>query len=98
MAYKATELPNIGVPTIYDFGTKTGLWVSAFEILAHPRGKQVGYKNVLELLGSYKLKEKKLNMKKYRMEKKLKKGINAVQKLYLYLNKTRNDFLHGNSI
>ena len=55
MAYKATELPNIGVPTIYDFGTKAGLWVSAFEILA---GNKLVIKMFLNFLEVISLKKK----------------------------------------
>jgi hypothetical protein len=98
IAYKATELPSIGSPTIYDFGTKASLWVSAFEILAHPRGELVNIDKVFELLGNFECKENKLKIKKYRKSKKHKKGINFIQNLYKYLYKIRNDFLHGNSI
>ncbi|MBN2411532.1 hypothetical protein JXQ31_07550 [candidate division KSB1 bacterium] len=100
MAYKAMELPSIGSPSIYDMGTKASLWVSAFEILSHPRKSKVNLITVLDLLGEYKWEDRKLKNKYH----KLKHGnqrygrINFVQNLYQYLYKIRNDFLHGNPV
>ena len=37
MAYQATAMPFKNHSTIYDYGTSASLWVSAFEILSHPR-------------------------------------------------------------
>jgi hypothetical protein len=36
MAANAAQLPGGIDTTLYDLGRMTGLWVSAFEILAHP--------------------------------------------------------------
>ena len=37
MAYQASSLPVKNHSTIYDYGANASLWVSAFEILSHPR-------------------------------------------------------------
>jgi hypothetical protein len=36
--------------TIYDIGKAIALWVSAFEILAHPGTPNVGYRQVYQML------------------------------------------------
>jgi hypothetical protein len=51
MATAAANLPGHADITLYDLGRLVALWVSAFEILAHPPyGRQNGYKQVYGLL------------------------------------------------
>jgi len=53
MAYHATAMPLKNHSTLYDFGTSASLWVSAFEILSHPRKGKADLLSVLNLLGKY---------------------------------------------
>lgn len=99
VAYQAMLSP-FRHATLYEYGTHLSLWTSAFEVLAQ-RGNpgQVGYKDVLNLLGQYKWGEKRLDSKVYKVYKNRNapKG-NLVQKLYRELNDARNDFFHGNPV
>lgn len=99
MAYQATTMPFKNHSTIYDHGSSASLWVSAFEILSHPRTGNVGLLSVLDLLGRYSWADKTVRKKAY----KVKYGgyesrVNLVQKLYKELYDTRNVFLHGNPV
>jgi hypothetical protein len=38
MANEAARLPSVVASTVYDVGRTLALWVSAFEIVAHPGG------------------------------------------------------------
>jgi len=86
--------------TLYEYGTNLSLWTSAFEILVQKkRGKNIGYKDVLELLGKYKWDEKRLHQRRYKIykDKNMPKG-NLVQKIYRELYDARCDFFHGNPV
>src|SRR4029077_4294644 len=50
MALSASMLPGNVEVTVYDIGKTIALWVSAFEILAHPGTSGVGFKQVYQLL------------------------------------------------
>jgi len=99
VAYQAMLSP-FRHSTLYEYGTHLSLWTSAFEVLAQ-RGKpgQVGYKDVLKLLGQYRWGEKRLDSKVYKVHKNKNapKG-NLVQKIYRELYDARNDFFHGNPV
>lgn len=99
MAYHATAMPFKNHSTLYDFGTSASLWVSAFEILSHPRKGKADLLSVLNLLGKYGWAQKQVARKVYKVKHKtgvLK--VNIVQMLYKQLYETRNDFLHGNPV
>jgi len=100
MAYQATAMPFKNHSTIYDVGTSASLWVSAFEILSHPRLGKAGLLSVLNLLGKYNWDNILIRRKAFKVE--YPKGsvhkINIVQMLYKQLYDTRNDFLHGNPV
>jgi hypothetical protein len=49
MANQAAQLPASIDTTLYDLGRMAALWVSAFEILAHPRTANSGLKSVYPL-------------------------------------------------
>jgi len=53
MAYQATTMPYKNHSTIYDYGSSASLWVSAFEIISHPRQGSANLLSVLDLLGRY---------------------------------------------
>ena len=99
MALSAAMLPGNVEVTIYDIGKAIALWVSAFEILAHP-GRVVGYRQVYELLEKAKWNLSECCETRYEpygyKQGKPKRSL-AVW-LYGELNRARNDFLHGNSI
>ena len=99
MAYQATTLPCKNHSTIYDFGSSACLWVSAFEILSHPRVGNANLLTVLNLLGGYEWENKVIKKKVYQIEYRGNRSkYNLVQKLYKELYDTRNDFLHGNPV
>jgi len=98
MAYRATAMPMKNLETDSDYGTSASLWVSAFEILAHPRTDKVGLKQVLERLGEYPWKVSRSMPKRYQLKSRNGPKGNISQKLYCEIYDTRNDFLHGNPI
>lgn len=99
MAYQASAMPSKNYSTIYDYGSSASSWVSAFEILSHPRRRNADLRSVLNLLGSYDWNDKVIKKKAYKV---IWRGqmcrVNLVQKLYKELYDTRNDFLHGNPV
>jgi len=99
MAYQATTMPYKNHSTIYDYGSSASLWVSAFEIISHPRQGSANLLSVLDLLGRYDWQDKVIKKKVYKTRYKGRdQRINLVQKLYKELYDTRNDFLHGNPV
>lgn len=99
MAYQATAMPFKNHSTIYDFGTSASLWVSAFEVLSHPRKGTADLLSVLNLLGKYDWADERLRRKVYKVEhRRVTHKVNLVQALYKQLYCTRNDFLHGNPV
>ena len=102
MANQASLTPG-GVDAIfYDYGRLIALWVSAMEILAHPDGDDVGYKNVYEQLMQVRWTSRRLRWKKwvaFEGRKKPKKHRYPLP-IWLcnHLYKARNDFLHGNEV
>ena len=99
MAYHATTMPFKNHSTIYDYGSSASLWVSAFEILSHPRTGKVDLLSVLDLLGRYSWADKTVRKKAYKVKYKGNESrVNLVQKLYKELHDTRNAFLHGNPV
>ena len=100
MALSAAMLPGNVEVTIYDIGKAIALWVSTFEILAHPGTSNVGFKQVYELLERATWKLSDCNDPIYEPY-----GYKAGQSkrplpvwLYGEMNRARNDFLHGNPI
>ena len=100
MAYHASTIPFKNSSTIYDYGANIALWISAFEVLASSKTKQIELSDVLDLLGKSKLYSSKLNQKIYTINfsQKTKKRGSLPKKLYHMLHSARNDFLHGNPV
>lgn len=99
MAYQAAAMPFRNNSTIYDYGSSISLWVSAFEILTHPRKGYAGLKTVLHLLRQYEWSDKKIRQKRYQIKYQRKKEqVTLVEKLYFQIYQARNDFLHGNPV
>ena len=108
MAVQAASIPAI-VPTIFDIGRSISLWVSAFEILSHPRVEKATLLTVYDLLERLAYSELNVGRRKYsayapeRLKKEMKKkGLKLRHPLpcwiYGKLYQARNHFLHGNSI
>lgn len=103
MAFHASTIPFENTSTIYDYGAKIALWVSAFEVLVRSKTEESNRNKVLDLLQRAQLYTRKLNKKLYTITywekgKKIKKRCMLSQKLYDILNSARNDFLHGNPV
>lgn len=101
VAYHALSIPKKNQSSINDIGINICLWISALEILAHPKVKKVQITDVLNLLNSYPDFPTELNKKKY-IIRYSKKGqavkATLIEKLYKKLYDSRNIFLHGNNI
>lgn len=102
MATNAAQLPGSIDTTLYDLGRMTGLWVSAFEILAHPRTGASGLQTVYPLLERVAYLNPKMSRKRYiaHMGRAKKPWPRRPLTCWLYgeLYKARNDFLHGNPV
>jgi hypothetical protein len=100
MALSASMLPGNVEATVYDIGKTIALWVSAFEILAHPGSSKVGFKQVYQLLESvvWNLTECTEPIHEPYHYKVGQKNRTIPVWLYGELNRARNDFLHGNEI
>lgn len=99
MAYNASAMPFKNRATIYDYGASASLWVSAFEILSHPKNKNANLLTVINSLGNYDWYNKDLGRRSYAIVYGGKKRqVNLSQKLYKELHDARNSFLHGNPV
>ena len=102
MAVAASKMPATVDVTLFDLGRTVSLWVSAFEILAHPRIGTSGLFLVYDLLNEAPWHDKKLTLRKYRAyisanktRQKTAPFRNLPCWLYGELHHARNDFLHG---
>jgi hypothetical protein len=100
IAYHACSLPKKNSLWFYDFGVSVALWISAFEILAHPgRDGSSGLPTVLDLLSKARFSDSVVRRRRKIKHPKTPNRIgNAAEYLYLRLYKSRNAFLHGNPV
>jgi hypothetical protein len=102
IACQASRVPAIGTqrPTIHDMGVGIALWVSALEILSHPRTQWATLQTVLNLLDRAWWLDPRLGARRYRHRQGKNKtvSVNLAAKLYCELYRARNDFLHGNPV
>lgn len=101
MANQAAQLPAGTDTTLYDAGRMIALWVSAFEILAHPGTAQSGLGKVYDLLEQVVWEYPQSAHRRYRCHGPKHGGSDrrtVACRLYSALHKARNDFLHGNAI
>lgn len=99
MAYQASTLPFKNHSTIYDYGSSASLWVSALEILSHPRKGKADLLSVLNLMGKFNWNDKTVRKRVYKVSHRQRDyRVNLPQRLYKELYDTRNEFLHGNRI
>jgi hypothetical protein len=98
IAYQALSMADSNFSTIYDYGSNLSLWVSAFEILAHPKNRWGNLQSVLHLLdNSFLLKELRRRIYTVDFHKKSHR-VNLVQKLYCQIYDARNSYIHGNPV
>jgi hypothetical protein len=101
MATQAAQLPAGMGTTLYDLGRIAALWVSAFEILAHPRTDRSGLRYVYPFFEQVVYLDRKVRWKKYSAYMGTKKPWPRRPLpcwLYGRLYRGRNAFLHGNPV
>jgi hypothetical protein len=102
MATQAAQLPAGVGTTLYDLGRIAALWVSAFEILAHPRTESSGLRFVYPLFERVRYLDRKIRQKKYiaYMGRTKKPWPRRPLPCWFYgrLYRGRNAFLHGNPV
>lgn len=99
IAYHASALPKKNSLWFYDFGVSVALWISAFEILAHPgrKGKS-DLTTVLDLFSKVPFRDLATKRRrKIRFRGQTRSG-NGAEFLYWRLYDSRNAFLHGNPV
>lgn len=100
MAFHASTIPFENSSTMYDYGAKIALWVSAFEVLVRSQTERASISRVLDLLSESRVYSPRLGRKLYTIQfpRNKRKRCTLPQKLYSMLHSARNDFLHGNPV
>ncbi len=102
MAFRAGSIPAGADATNYDYGRSLALWVSAFEILAHPGGSgKADLLKVYDLLEKAPYESRKVSdavHRAYHSRKQSAPSRSLPCWLYGEIYKARNDFLHGNPL
>ena len=98
MAYHAGQLPSNQDTRHFDYGRQIALWVSAFEILAHPGSGAVDRWTVCRLLDSAYWTNEENKKKDIPLNKKPGTYVTLPSSLYLRLHSVRNGYLHGNPV
>ena len=100
MANEAARIPALVASTFYDVGRTLALWVSAFEIVAHPGG--TGQSNFLTVAAKIE-KVKWLDPMLTAASHNVVTGKKVTQRplatwIYKKIYDLRNDYLHGNEV
>ena len=98
MAYHASKLPALQDARVFDDGRLVALWVSAFEILAHPGSAEVSQWCVYDLLDSAQWRHAKNRRREFLIAGRNPSKRTRPCKVYRRLYEMRNDFLHGNPV
>ena len=101
MANQASQLPAGRDATFYDVGRMIALWVSAFEILAHPGNGKSSLWAVYDLLERVEWTLRLAGLRRYKAYEAKRKGNRRriiACRLYGEIYRARNDFLHGNPV
>jgi len=101
MAAQASQLPSGVDTTLYDLGRIAALWVSAFEILTHPRRGKAGLGSVYACLGSLAHQDRKVKQRRFSAYmNRNKPWPRRTLPCWLYgkLYRVRCTFLHGEPI
>lgn len=99
-ANAAAQLPSHGDFTSYDSGRSISLWVSAFEILAHPEEGQSGLLQVYDLLEKADWRSVACREARHPCMAPVHARRPRVLACAIYsrMNTARNDYLHGNKV
>jgi hypothetical protein len=99
MANDAARIPASTAATFYDVGRSLALWVSAYEILAHPGGRaESNFQTVSAVLEKVKWREPGLSAASHTIPGKTPKKVMLATWICKQLYDLRNTFLHGNDI
>ena len=98
MAHHASLLPANQDTRHFDYGRQIALWVSAFEILAHPGSAPVDRWAVCRLLDSAYWTMDENKRKDLPVGKRPGTSVTLPSWLYLRLHSVRNGYLHGNPV
>jgi hypothetical protein len=101
MAHAAAQIPALVDLTAQSLGRSVALWVSAFEILTHPKYGDAGLKEVYRVLENVDWRTescKELVHDCYLGRRGKSRRGNLACWIYGELNHARNDYLHGNEL
>lgn len=99
MAYQALAMPSANLSGLHDHGSRIGLWVSAFEILAHPWRGKAGLGTVVEMLERARWNQRRLARRAFIVSRRgWRRRVTFATRVYEELYSARNDFLHGNEV
>jgi hypothetical protein len=98
MANEAGRIPALTASVFYDTGRSLALWVSAYEILAHPGAGQSNFSMVSGLLESVKWHDHKLSAAAHTIPGRVAQKKQLATWLCRKVYDLRNDFLHGNDV
>ncbi len=99
MANEAGRIPALAASVFYDTGRSLALWVSAYEILAHPGGTgQSNFGTVSALLESVKWQDQKLAAAAHTIPRRTPQQKQLATWVCRKVYDLRNDFLHGNDV
>jgi hypothetical protein len=104
MAHAAAQVPGYVDLTAQSLGRSVALWISAFEILTHPKDGDAGLKEVYRVFENVDWRTEACTEKIYECyEGRGKRKPNAPKRnlacwLYGGLFHARNDYLHGNQL
>jgi len=99
MANEAGRIPALTAAIFYDTGRSLALWVSAYEILAHPGGAgQSNFKTVSAVLESVKWLNTKLSAATHVIPGKTPQHKQLATWICKKVYDLRHDFLHGNDV
>jgi hypothetical protein len=99
MANEAGRIPALAAGVFYDAGRSLALWVSAYEILAHPGGTgQSNFGTVSALLERVKWLDPRLAAATYTIPGKASQHKRLAAWICRRIYDLRNDFLHGNDV
>jgi len=99
MANEAGRIPALTAATFYDVGRSLALWVSAYEILAHPGGTgESNFATVSATLESVRWCNAKLSAPTHTIRGKTPQQKPLASWICKKVYDLRNDFLHGNDV
>jgi hypothetical protein len=99
MANEAGRIPAVTAALLYDTGRSLALWVSAYEILAHPGGTgQSSFATVSAMLESVKWNNPKLSAATHTISGKTPRQKQLATWICRKVYDLRNGFLHGNDV